>query len=320
MSQFRYCFFAAVICSLCVLGNGDVSAPPTKIIDLPISASTTLSEAGISEVTQSSVSSSESVPSVPSTEAQPSPSPDPKNTTTTSTTTTTTTTTAKPSPAPTPDPKPLPPPEAGKWAFKDNVTNVTCVLIQFAAQLNVTYTKDNSNTTDHFQLNLPKNAMIVDGSCGNGTQSIKLSWPANENSTNSMLLVFQSNETTKWYELKSINVTLAPEVFIDATLKEPVELWHGVEWRSPLATSYRCTPPTHLNMTAEATSVVAKLTLSQLQEEAFRTAKDELFSSARECGGGDIPDAVPIAVGCALGGLTGSLIVRGSVGIEKKSI
>jgi lysosomal-associated membrane protein 1/2 len=31
--------------------------------------------------------------------------------------------------------------------------------------------------------------------------------------------------------------------------------------------------------------------------------------AARECGGGDVPDAVPIAVGCALGGLVVVVLV-----------
>ncbi|XP_038220348.1 lysosome-associated membrane glycoprotein 1-like [Zerene cesonia] len=292
MSQLRFYLFAAVICSLAVFGSSDGSTDKTILIDVP----------------SSDVKTSE----VPTTlETSPVPT---EPTSSTTTTTPAPTTTSSTTPAPTPKP-------TRKWSYVDKATNVTCIVVQFAAQLNVTYIKENSNTTDHVLLNVPVNASVANGSCANETQWLQLSWPAVEggNSTNSMLLVFTLNATTKLYALQNLNVSLVPEVFNNASFKEPVELWHGAEWRTPLAASYRCAAAARLNMTAEATSAVATLTVSQLQEEAFRVAHDAAFSAARDCGGGDVPDAVPIAVGCALGGLVVVVLAAYLVGRRRSA-
>ncbi|CAG4991442.1 unnamed protein product [Colias eurytheme] len=335
MSQLRFYLFAAVLCSIAVFGSGDVSTEKTVLIDVPSSLSSV--PAGLKDVKPSEEpTTSEKPTTVPSEPTTTSTTTTPAPTTTSSTTAAPTpkptpAPTPKPTPAPTPKPtpapaptptpapKPLPPPQPGKWSYVDKATNVTCIVVQFAAQLNVTYTKENSNTTDHVLLNVPVNA-TVNGSCGNETQWLQLSWPVEGgNGSNSMLLVFALNTTTRMYAMQNLNVSLVPDVFNNASFKEPVELWHGAEWRTPVATSYRCAPAAHLNMTAETTSVVATLTVSQLQEEAFRSAHDAAFSAARDCGGGDVPDAVPIAVGCALGGLVVVVLAAYLVGRRRSA-
>ncbi|KAH9636189.1 hypothetical protein HF086_007141 [Spodoptera exigua] len=120
---------------------------------------------------------------------------------------------------------------------------------------------------------------------------------------NTMTLVYHENATTKNYGLKSLNLTLTPDNFVNGS-KDAIELYHGSEWVTPLATSYRCKSATQLNLTSESLSAVAVLTLSRLQEEAY----------PRDCGGGDVPDAVPIAVGCALGGLVVVVLIAYLVG------
>ncbi|CAG5048112.1 unnamed protein product [Parnassius apollo] len=330
MALLRLCVFLTVICSLIVIGQG-VSITTKKPVLIPIPSWATsqnppaLIPVSNSDDTPVDVHGPLSMTTLESSEPDPTPAPSPVTTTSTavpttkhtttpepaptttvSTTTvpTTTTVTPTPEPKPTPAPGPLPPPSQGKWAYTDKTSNVTCILVQFAAQLNVTYPKNINGSTSlaYVLLNVPANATVSDGSCNATEQWIKLTWP--ESGDYSMLLVFTTNTTTKDYALHSLNATITPDILVNSSLKNPVELWHGVEWQVPLATSYRCSPATQLNMTAEITSMAATLTISQLQEEAFRNAKNSnTFSAARECGGGDLPDAVPIAVGCALGGL-----------------
>ncbi|XP_047544729.1 lysosome-associated membrane glycoprotein 1 [Vanessa atalanta] len=315
MTRLRFCLFAAVLCSLTVLGQSDLTSPKTSTIEVPLPSELTSLQPEIKTTTEVATDPTDTTPAP--TTAPPSPSPKPKPTPPPSPTPTPTT------PAPTPAPGPLPPPQQGIWSYTDK-SNITCVLVQFAAQLNVTYTKvENASTSlAYVLLNVPPSAIVVDGSCNTTDQWLNISWPvsnATDTTFNNMVLIFHNNETTKTYSLQNLNVSLAAEVFPDASSKEPVELWHGVEWRTPLATSYRCAPPTQLNMTADITSVVATLTLSQLQEEAFRNSTNKAFSAARECGGGDVPDAVPIAVGCALGGLVVVVLVAYLVGRRRSA-
>lgn len=188
----------------------------------------------------------------------------------------------------------------------------------------MTYTKAENASTSlaYVILNVPTTAMVVDGNCNGTDEWLNISWPvsnATDTTYNNMVFIFHNNETTKSYSLKNLNVSLAAEAFPNASSKEPIELWHGEGWRTPLATSYRCTPATQLNMTADSTSMVATLTLSQLQEEAFRNSTNKSFSAARECGGSDVPDAVPIAVGCALGGLVVVVLVAYLVGRRRSA-
>ncbi|CAH0726373.1 unnamed protein product, partial [Brenthis ino] len=241
---------------------------------------------------------------------QPTPAPTPKPTpepTPPPTPTPTPPPTPKPTPAPpAPAPTPISPPQQGSWSYT-NSSNVTCILIQFAGQLKVTYTKmvNSSTSLADVLINVPNNASVLDGECDKTEQWIRLAWPASNAtnaSMNNMQFVFEANTTTKTYELKNITITLDPAALPNTTSKAPVTFVYGEAWRTSLATSYRCGAPTLLKLGSE-TSVAANITLSQLQEEAFRTTPTKTFSAARECGGDDVPDAVPIAVGCALGGL-----------------
>lgn len=190
-------------------------------------------------------------------------------------------------------------------------------MAQFAAQLNVTYTKlvENATSLSYVRLNVPANASVLNGSCSDPDQWIQITWKTNDDSetNNTMTLVYNKNATTKNYGLKSLNFTLTPDNFVNGS-KDPMELYHGPEWVTPLATSYRCKSATQLNLTSESPSAVGVLTLSRLQEEAYRTTAGSGFSAARDCGGGDVPDAVPIAVGCALGGLVVVVLIAYLVG------
>lgn len=178
------------------------------------------------------------------------------------------------------------------------------MLVQFAAQLQVTYVLANTtNQTASVTLNVPANATVTDGSCAGEDQFIQLSWPVqNSSNLNLMKLTFHRNQTTKMYGLQDLEFTLSPEQFVNSTTQNALVLSHGCDWEVPLTSSYRCTPPSKLTLSATA-GAVASLTLSHLQEEAYRSTNTTKFSAGRDCGGNDLPDAVPIAVGCALGGL-----------------
>ncbi|KPJ13278.1 Lysosome-associated membrane glycoprotein 1 [Papilio machaon] len=387
MGYLKVYIFLAVTCSSVIIGQGGITTKKPDLIDLPASV------APLKSI-------SDAAPSVdvigPSHEPQQSSSSQPDTTTASTTSTTrsitttstpapitttesapntttvpTTTVTPAPEPKPTPAPGPLPRPTQGTWFYTDQSTNVTCILVQFAAQLNITYPKNNTSSLGYALLNVPANASVVDGNCNTTSQQLTLAWadgnhtltmhflandttktyllnslnitispeilvnsssslgyallnvPANAsvvdgncNTTSQQLTLawadgnhtltmhFLANDTTKTYLLNSLNITISPEILVNSSLSRRVEVWHGAEWAMPLNTSYRCAADTQLNLTAEVTSVAATLTLSQLQEEAFRTQhNNNSFSSARECGSPDLPDAVPIAVGCALGGL-----------------
>ncbi|KAI5635989.1 lysosome-associated membrane glycoprotein (Lamp) domain-containing protein [Phthorimaea operculella] len=119
-------------------------------------------------------------------------------------------------------------------------------------------------------------------------QWLSMTWSAASLSSNNLTLVFLKNGTN--YNLQFLNVTLAAEYFPNISSNNPIELSYGPAWQTPLATSYRCGPPTDLNMTADHNNA-GKLTMSQLQEEAFRTSSGKAFSAARDCGSGDVPDA-----------------------------
>ncbi|XP_045458840.1 lysosome-associated membrane glycoprotein 2-like [Melitaea cinxia] len=334
MTRLRLCLLAAVLCSLTVLGHGSVTTQKPVTILLPKTVSSE-SPSPEPEVTTVDVKTTEVSTQPPETTSAPTTTPPTTTSTTTTTTSSTTPTppptpkptpppTPKPTPAPTPAPGPIPPPKQGIWSYTDKLNNNTCVLLQFAAQLNVTYTKvENASTSlAYVILNVPTTAVVVNGSCNGTDQWLNIRWPVNnatDTTYNNMVFIFHNNETTKMYSLRNLNVLLAPEAFPNASSKEPIELWHGEGWKTPLATSYRCTPATQLNMTADSTSMVATLTLSQLQEEAFRNSTNKSFSAARECGGSDVPDAVPIAVGCALGGLVLVVLVAYLVGRRRSA-
>ncbi|KAM3959116.1 LOW QUALITY PROTEIN: lysosome-associated membrane glycoprotein 1 [Aphomia sociella] len=312
MARFRFFVLLAVLYSCSELGQCEVTSPKTVLIDVPPqhqdAAPVQPSDPIVSSTKAPITTSTEKTTDAP--------------TTTPSTTTSTTTpapptpapTPAPPTPAPTPAPKPgpVPSPDQGTWAYT-NENNVTCIVVQFAAQLNVTYPKGVNNTLVHVLMNVPKDANIS-GNCNTTEQWIELSWDpviiGNDTYKNVMKIVFAQNATTKSYEFHGLNLSVSRAVFVNSTFENNVDLWHGKEWETPL-TSYRCSRPTELKLTPllETSNVAAVLTFSKLQEEAFRNTTGSSFSAARECGGGDVPDAVPIAVGCALGALVVVVLV-----------
>ncbi|XP_018783429.1 PREDICTED: lysosome-associated membrane glycoprotein 1-like [Bactrocera latifrons] len=237
-------------------------------------------------------------------------------TTTTSTTTTpapttaapTTTTVAPTTPAApntttvapittTPAPAPFPAPEIGMW-------NSSCIIMHFAAQLNVTYeTKDNKTASRLY--NIPKDAKVEDSNCANISQTIHITWGPVE-AVHSMVLQFDMVNKTS--ELKQIYITLplTSDHFPDAKDNETIQLIHtGDEFVTPVQMSYHCTRAQKFNMTEvmQDSKVIGTITLSNVQTEAFITDHRNTFSTAMDCDGPKTMDIVPIAVGIAMAAL-----------------
>ncbi|XP_013192972.1 lysosome-associated membrane glycoprotein 1 [Amyelois transitella] len=347
MASVKFLMLLAVICACNGLGHGGwITTPEPVTIDVPKRSQASVTPvneelpvpkvvAVDSDPTLEKKTTTPQTTTSSTTTAPPSPSPDPTPAPTTTTPAPTTTTpvpptttpvpptttpvpTTKPTPAPTtpptPTPKPsppgpVPPPDQGMWSYTDN-NNVTCVVVQFAAQLNISYFTDSNNTIEKYVIfDFPTNANATNGSCNATEQWIELSWPSkNESSySNTLTLVFAANETTKTYEMKGVNITLNPDMLVNASVTGDISLWHGKGWETPIASSYRCMQATYLKLTSN-TNVAGIVTVTRLQEEAFRKTSSRGFSAARDCAG-DVPDAVPIAVGCALGGLVVVVLV-----------
>ncbi|XP_063358850.1 uncharacterized protein LOC134648289 [Cydia amplana] len=281
MPSFKFYFLSVLICGALVLGKYQVpKPPPTEVIELTSTteAPTTAPDTTPDTTTSTTTTTTPSITTTPSTTTSTAPD-------TTTSTTSTTTTPAPPKPTPTPapvPPKPIGPPDQGLWPYFDS-KNVTCVIVQFAAQLNVTYGKPNSSSSEliHVILNVPANASVISGNCDGLEQWLTIGWPATNETNHTLTVLFAKNDTTKSYEMKSLNASLVASIFPNITNVDTINLSHQTpEWKTPLAASYRCTPPTELKMNADNNNIAATLTLSRLQEEAFRNASGNGFSAA----------------------------------------
>nr|XP_036217708.1 lysosome-associated membrane glycoprotein 1 [Bactrocera oleae]XP_036217709.1 lysosome-associated membrane glycoprotein 1 [Bactrocera oleae] len=224
----------------------------------------------------------------------------PAPTTSTAAPTTTTVAPTTPTAAPittTPAPAPYPAPEIGMW-------NSSCIIMHFAAQLNVTYeTKDNKTASRLY--NIPKDAKVEDSNCANVSQNIHIIWGPVE-AIHSMVLQF--DRVNKSSELKQIIITLplTSDHFPDAKDNETIQLIHtGDEFVTPVQMSYHCTRAQKFNMTEvmQDTKVIGTIMLSNVQTEAFIMDHRTTFSTAMDCDGPKTMDIVPIAVGIAMAAL-----------------
>ncbi|XP_053694269.1 lysosome-associated membrane glycoprotein 2-like [Sabethes cyaneus] len=266
----------------------------------PPDSSTTTIEPTTEKPTTSTTTTTTSTSTTTSTTTAP-----PHTTTTPVPTTTaapTTTSTAAP-PAPTPAPGPVPAPEVGTWTYTNATTNKTCVLTQMALQLNVSYL-DNANKPTHALYDVPKDARVVNGSCGSDSQYIVLSWGPPSIQQNSLVVVFNLNVTEHEFTLSGLTFVIAVygESFPNAKDNQTITLVnkHSL-FKTPLDMSYHCNRAQMLNLTSvDPAGLNSTVTVSKLQFEAFHNKANAKFSIAKDCDAIDTPDIVPIAVGCAL--------------------
>uniref|UniRef100_A0A2M4A3J6 Lysosome-associated membrane glycoprotein 5 n=1 Tax=Anopheles triannulatus TaxID=58253 RepID=A0A2M4A3J6_9DIPT len=228
--------------------------------------------------------------------------PQPTTTTVAPTTTSTTeapiTTTAVP-----PKPTPTPDPAMGTWSYAEN--NKTCVIAQMAMQFNLSY-YDDANAPRNVLYNIPSNASVKSGSCGNETNYIELLWFTSETSRqeSTLKIAFALNATENDFALTELklNLSTAGPAFPNAKVGEFVVLSNNQTlFKTPLKMSYHCNKAQVLNMTVNATGLAQPtVVVTKLQLEAFHEKGTNKFSIAKDCEAIDTPDIVPIAVGCAL--------------------
>ncbi|KAL6429189.1 hypothetical protein ACFW04_008137 [Cataglyphis niger] len=247
--------------------------------------------------------------------------------TTTSTSKPTTTSTSKPTtstpkstttPIPTttiPVPTtPLSPPSTGTWQIRQD--NKLCIIIQMAAQFNVSY--NNANVSFHKVMDIPINS-IATGNCSESEQTLTLSWGSKDNSTltaqNNFTLHFVKNETDKLYSLHHFEISLVVEKTpTDKSNKTVTVMTMAPQFSTGLNNSYRCLKEQSLNLIFEGENkTVGELKISNLQFQAFRNDNTTVFGLAKDCSF-DTPDIVPITVGCALAGLVVVVLIAYLVG------
>lgn len=267
----------------------------------PTTKSTT--EAPTETTSTSSTTTSTTTPSTTST----------TSTTTEATTTTASTTTPAPSTTtPAPSPAPLPPPDFRKWTYGDK--NQTCVIVQLAVQLNVTY-KNVADKDTNVLYNIPANdTKVIAGSCATVNQSITVQW----GQQSQMMLQFTANETVQQFMLSEIYLAInASDVAADAKANQTLKLYHiNNDFATALSMSYHCNKLQTIGFTnaIDGKDIVVNATISHVQLEAFHKQNTDQFSTARDCEAIDTPDIVPIAVGCALAGLVVVVLIAYLVG------
>nr|CAD7586326.1 unnamed protein product [Timema genevievae] len=207
--------------------------------------------------------------------------------------------------APVTTPKPSPKPEPGTWVVQNHTTNVTCIIVEMAMQVNVSYAIS-ANETKHLLIDGPKTVGNVTGNCGAEKQVISLWWVTETNQTNKFALEFHKNDTTKQFWLAQINILimLDPKVYPDVqNLTELHLVSSSPEFNTPVSMSYRCMKKQLLNLTmVQGNTTVATLEISNTQIEAFRDKTDTVFGVDHDClhPRGPSVALVPIAVICVL--------------------
>lgn len=295
-----------ISCSCAQVDERKKTTSTTTTTELPTESTTkSTTEAPTEPTTASTTPSTSTTTTSTTTEA-----------TTTAFTTTTSTTpapsTTTPAPSPTPSPTPVPSPEYRKWSYGDK--NQTCVIVQLAVQLNVTY-KDADDKDANVLYNIPVNdTKVTDGSCGTTSQWIMVQW----GQQSQMMLQFAVNETVQQFMLSEVSLSInASDVATDAKVNQTLKLYHiNNDFPTALSMSYHCNKLQTIGFTnsTESKEIIANATISHVQLEAFHKQNTDQFSTARDCEAIDTPDIVPIAVGCALAGLVVVVLIAYLVG------
>jgi lysosomal-associated membrane protein 1/2 len=275
---------------------------------------TTPAATSTSEVTTTSTSST-TTSTAPTTTASTTTT-TPQTTSSTTTTTTISTTTEVPITT-TPAPKPEKP-QVAKYYVREN--NITCILVEFAAQLNISYGINETKKFVSFNWPSPGEQPVETvGSCGNETteQNIIIIWKSGNEDVNTLNLTFSLNSTTKPKEY-----SLSFAVFNLSSSIVPGSSDHayyhvGGFFEIPKSRAYHCTTDQTLNLTAGVdpkSEIVGNVTLSRVLMETYRSNDNKNFSEAIDCGAINTPDIVPIAVGIALIALVVVVLIAYLVG------
>lgn len=147
------------------------------------------------------------------------------------------------------------------------------------------------NNTKYFVYNLPKTNgdefQKSKGSCGNGTtdQNILIEWLVDDQ-PNSLNLTFRLNQTStpKEFSLHEAVFNLSANI-VPNNNQSFIFYRVGSVFDSPKERSYHCTRDQVANLTDSETSsnVVATVTVSHVQLEAYHSGQSKKYSSAIDC-------------------------------------
>ncbi|XP_003704440.3 lysosome-associated membrane glycoprotein 1 [Megachile rotundata] len=193
----------------------------------------------------------------------------------------------------------------GKWIV-NGTDNKICIVVQMSVEFNISYV-NNNHTISYKTFDMPvSNATTTgNGTCGALEQNLTLAWSSkNQTNNGSMTMHFLRNVNESYYSFHHLEVMLPAADFQNSSLNETMILVHNASHITVgLSNSYRCLKQQILYLKRNNTNETAGyLTITDLQFQAFRTDNSTTFSVAKDCAF-DTPDAVPIAVGCALAGL-----------------
>ncbi|XP_076332309.1 lysosome-associated membrane glycoprotein 1-like [Tachypleus tridentatus] len=195
-----------------------------------------------------------------------------------------------------------------KWTVKNK--NETCIILTMDSFFSIKY-KSNKNIGTG-KLAVPKHSLVDTNrstcSAANYTQIIVLHF-----NNNSLMMTFTKSDKTVSITQMKLNYTLDDVNFPNASYQnetKEVEV-NDTLFKVDQGKSYVCNKAQNIDF-----NVNVRMTISNLQVEAFRTDNSSDFSKDTfECIADDeISDIVPIAVGCALAGLVLIVLIAYIVG------
>ncbi|XP_055298249.1 lysosome-associated membrane glycoprotein 1-like [Sitodiplosis mosellana] len=321
----------SVIFSLFIVGLYAASVtdlpPATQPAELPApiekKTTTTVAPSTTTVSTSTTEAPTESTTAIPTSTTTPSPAPT-TPTTTAATTTEAPTTTVTPTPTtttttPAPTPAPVPgKPQEGKYVVSNGTTS--CILLQFAAQLNVSY-YDEKAGVQYKIYNIPgatgDKFKEAEGNCGNTSQFIVIEW-TEADEKNTLKLTFSLNETAKEFSLTESVFNLSTKI-VPGSNNRTILYYVGNTFEAPKDKSYHCTRVQTLNLTdtdhvTNTTVPSGTVSVSSILVQAFHLGDKQEFSTAIDCDAINTPDIVPIAVGIALIALVVVVLIAYLVG------
>ncbi|CAH1391593.1 unnamed protein product [Nezara viridula] len=253
--------------------------------------------------------------------SKPSPTPKPTSTPAPSTTSHTSTTTLPPSssvsppstipsttmstPAPPTTPSPTSPsttptpvpPEF--WTVTNSTSNITCIV----ARMNIKLEMHHENKS--LILKGTPQTLEANGECGKDLQTLQIFLP--QNGSNSATVLFNFTETEKTYFISSLSIMIPLN-----SSDKVYETRNVTLYETGKNTSYSC-PSYMLNLEPDNRTTV-RLSMGNIQVEAFRFSNTTKFSQAVQCPNNEVPDIVPLIVGLALAGLVIVVVIGYFIG------
>lgn len=258
--------------------NKKTTAKPTTSTTKPMSTSTAppTPTSTITPPTSSSVAPTSTVPSTTVSTPAPQPTPSPTSPSTT--------------------PAPVPP---EFWTVTNSTNNITCIVARMNIELEMHH--ENKSLT----LKGNPQTLKASGKCGKDLQTLEIFLPQNGSDSASVLFYFIESEKTYFISTLSIMIPL--------NSSDPVsEIKNVTLYETGKNTSYSC--PSYMLNLEPGNKTTVKLSMGNIQVEAFRFTNTTKFSQAVQCPNSEVPDIVPLIVGLALAGLVIVVVIGYFIG------